>query len=121
MSARCGLIHNRSFGACETTRDFVLSYHTEPPITNPLETWYIQQGRVALETSSSEGYGVSRGFGLHTVNLTKRETTGGNSVWEVGHMLALESVQGDRVIPFTGAQHFPATVRPRASESIPHA
>lgn len=49
------------------------------------ETWYIQQGRVSISSSSSNGYGagVSSGFGMHMVNLTNRLTTGGNSVQEV--------------------------------------
>lgn len=51
------------------------------------ETWYIQQGRVAISSWSSTlediQVGVSPGFGLHLVNLTHRLTTGGNSVQEV--------------------------------------
>ena len=46
------------------------------------DTWYIQQGRAALAVASS-GVGISPGFGLHLVNLTKRATTGGLSVAEV--------------------------------------
>lgn len=42
-------------------------------------TWEIQQGRVQLNEESG-----GRGFGMHLVNLTKRETTGG---------IALEAVE----------------------------
>ena len=53
-------------------------------------SWEIQQGRVALDTTSSAelGSGVSPGFGLHFVNLTNRQTTGGNTVTEIEQIMA---------------------------------
>ena len=54
------------------------------------ESWEIQQGRVALDTTTSlsASSGVSAGFGMHLVNLTNRETTGGNTVSEIEQIFA---------------------------------